>query len=439
VTVALDAPAARPSDGNAWGLADHALLSAASVVTLVVLARVLDTRSFGLFVLVYATLLFANMLQSALITQPHNVLGGVRLALGADYKRFTSSTAAGQLLFTSVATAGALVAAAVAALGHHDATAKVVFALAPALAAWQVQELLRRILYTERRFAVAFATDVVSYGGQLLAILVLWHEHALSAPRALYVIAVTSAAGAALGAWVTRGSFERGLDPDVLRANWRFGRWLAGSAVGVWLSSHLYFYLVALLIGGASSGALKASQIVLGPLNVLLLFLTTVLPSRLARAAAGSGPDGVRRLLGRTFVTTGPVVVGYCAAVVVFADVLLKALYGSRYADDADVVGLFAAYYLVLYTGQLAAAALMARGQTKVIFASSIVAGTVGLVAGWSFIETMGLRGAVVGMIVGAIAANAITWNVYRRPDPGSHELERHVLPEPREGALTAR
>ena len=43
-------------------------------------------------------------------------------------------------------------------------------AIVPSIVAWQLQEFVRRVMYTEGRFAAAFWNDVVSYGGQLLVV-----------------------------------------------------------------------------------------------------------------------------------------------------------------------------------------------------------------------------------------------------------------------------
>src|SRR5579863_6758098 len=62
-----------------WAVADQAMISGSNFTTMVLVARGLgDPAQFGIFTLVYSALLFSNQLQSALITQPHNVLGSAR-------------------------------------------------------------------------------------------------------------------------------------------------------------------------------------------------------------------------------------------------------------------------------------------------------------------------------------------------------------------------
>src|SRR6266496_1882232 len=69
---------------NAWALADQVLMSGTNFATAALTLRALamdgeaGKREFGTFSTMYATLLLINILQSTLITQPHNVLGVTR-------------------------------------------------------------------------------------------------------------------------------------------------------------------------------------------------------------------------------------------------------------------------------------------------------------------------------------------------------------------------
>ena len=185
---------------DAWAVADQALISATNFLTMVLVARGLGGPSeFGAFTLVYSALLFANILQVALITQPHNILGTARH--GANYAAYTTSCGLAQLLLVLAEGSIALLVWAVASQAHWAAAA-MLLALVPSVVAWQLQEFVRRVLYTEGRHAAAFANDLISYGGQTLAVGALWtldalqergalatHRHWLTGATALYALA----------------------------------------------------------------------------------------------------------------------------------------------------------------------------------------------------------------------------------------------------------
>jgi O-antigen/teichoic acid export membrane protein len=395
---------------NSWGLVDQALLSGTNFVTMVLIARTLTPAAFGSFALLYTTLLFTNGLQSTVVTQPHNILGVSRS--GSDYRRYTSSTAATQILL-AVLTGAVIVAAGVAAALAGASVAPLLFALAAASVAWMTQEFVRRVLYTEGRLAAAVVNDLVSYGGQTIAIAALWRLGHLTAAGARYALAATSALAVALGVWQLRRSFIRAFAREDVRRNWTFGKWLAGAFIAYWFSSQLYLYLAAIVLGTAASGTLKAALVVMGPLNVLLVFIDTTIPIVLARTLDSSGERAMHAQLKQTIHWAAPLVGVYCLAAGVFAGPLLRVFYGHRYENAGGVLALLAIEYFVIFLTRVLAAAIRAKRLTKYVFKANVYSGVVALATGWLIIEVGGVRGAVVGMMLSAAIVGVVLLRGY--------------------------
>ncbi len=276
-----------------WAVADQLLISATNLATMVLLARSLSQEAFGSFILIYSVLLFANTLQSGLITQPHNILGGTRH--GGDYTCYTTSTAVSQLFLGALAALAVLATWAVARSAAWS-EAPLLLTLAPSIVSWQLQEFVRRILYTEGRLAAAFVNDSISYGGQALAIAALWWLDGLTAPLALGALAATSAIAAALGCWQIHGSLAGRIDPSVYAENWHFGKWLAANeVVGAWLANGIFVYLCAAVVGRASAAILSAVNTLFGPTRVLAFAINAVLPIHFARLQAAGGRAALHR------------------------------------------------------------------------------------------------------------------------------------------------
>ncbi|HUY99044.1 MAG TPA: oligosaccharide flippase family protein [Thermomicrobiaceae bacterium] len=403
---------------NVWGLVDHGLISATNFVTMLLLARGLGEAAFGTFTLVYTLLLFANSFQDALVNQPHNVIGPTRH--GDDYTSFTASTGVGQLLLAAVATALALLSAGVArALG--SGVAPLFVALAASVFAWQLQEFLRRVLYTEGRLGAAFVNDIIAYGFQAVGIAAFWRLHRLTGVSALYILAVTSLAGALLGSWQVRRSLRGRFDRAILAENWRFGRWLGGGEVGRWFSAEAYLYLSAALLGAAAAGILKAAQVLFGPLRILMLFLYTVLPTRFSRALAERGEEALQSQLRLAFAVVVPVAGVYCALMAVFAGPILRLAYGAEYAGSAHILVLYAAFICFGHLGQLLGTALKARQISRPIFIGQLGAGLLSIPTGWLLIEAFGLPGAVLSMILTSLIVLAVYWRAQALGGLGRH------------------
>ncbi|MBV8782205.1 MAG: oligosaccharide flippase family protein, partial [Phycisphaerae bacterium] len=302
---------------NVWALNDQILISAANFITMVLAARAMSKASFGAFTVVYAALLLANVLQSTLVTQAHNVIAATKS--GYSYCVYTSTTAVGQIAMVVIEALAAIIAALWAWRTHSEYLPLLV-ALIPAIVGWQLQEFVRRVLYTEGRIGAAFANDLISYAGQTVWVIVLWSMQALTGSSALYALAWTSLAAAVFGIWQLRNSINLEFDASVLLENWHFGKWLAGAELVGWMSSlNMYVWLAAKIINTSAAGDLKAAQLVFGPTRMLAFFLGNILPIQFARELARGGDAEMDSAYRKTVAVVVPLLGLYCLLAALFA------------------------------------------------------------------------------------------------------------------------
>jgi O-antigen/teichoic acid export membrane protein len=397
-----------------WGILDQALVSGVNFLTIILLARALAPADLGYFVLAFTILQSAGTLQAALITRPHNVLGAVRR--GREYVDYSTTAVAAQFGLTS-ALALLVVAAAGIAYAAGFSRGLLFLALVPALVCWQFQELGRRMLYTGERLAAAFANDVLSYGSQAVALIVLWQLDLLTGARALLTLAAAFAVGAVVLAWQLRPTLSGRLSASSLSANWHFGKWLGVAEVGNWFSTQFYIYLGAVIVGPVASAALKAGQTLLGPISVFLTFVTSYLPIVFARELESSGTIG--RETRRSLAMILPVVVPYCLVMGLFAEPVLEFVYGSEYGQYSDVVQLFALYYVLLTLSTVAIAALSAKGMTRDVFVGQAAGAGLSLGFGWLLLREAGPAGGVLGMLLSWTLATALFLRALRAAPEG--------------------
>ena len=403
-----------------WALADQALISATNFITIILLARGLTQEGLGEFTLVYSALLFVNSIQAGIITQPHNILGVNRH--GRDYQVYTTSTAVSQLLLAGVAAALTLAAWGIAKMSGWF-IAPLLLALAPTIVAWQLQELVRKVLYTEAREAKALAVDIIGYGGQIVAIVMLGHYGKLTATTTLYAIAITSAAATVYGWWEIRHSLCLQADRKQMLGNWHFGKWIAGGEiVGHWMSAQLFIYLAAAMLTAAAAGVLRIVHTVLGPCRVLADVLCTVLPIRFARAYSASGEAGLRTQLAIAYLVSVPVLGIYCLVVAVFARPVLHAFFGGRYDDSATVLAIYSLAAFASYMMMILGAALRARRLTRELFDGQLYASLVSLPIGWLLIRLFGVKGTALGMLVTYLAMIVLFYRAYRGARTGAQD-----------------
>jgi O-antigen/teichoic acid export membrane protein len=404
----------RALGGAPWAVADQMTISAANFITMVLLARSLSQSDFGGFTLVYSVLLFANSLQFGLVTQPHNILGAT--LRGVDYVRYTTSTAVSQVVLAALIATGGLGVAIMALLVGWEA-APLLFAMVPAMVAWQLQEFVRRVLYTEGRLAAALANDVGCYGGLVLALCVLGRAGTLTGAPALYAHAVAFVLAAAVGGCQIRSSFSGEFDAAVVRENWHFGKWLAaGDVVGQWLSTQLFVYLAAAMLGAAAAGVLKVVHTIFGPTRVLAYAFNTLLPIRFSRTLKAGGRRALDGQLNLAFLFSIPILGGYCVLAALLAGPLLRWLYGDKYAGHDAVLVLYAVATFLGYVVIIISAALRAQRRSRVVFTSRLYATLLTTPIGLLLIKTHGVRGAALAMILTAVVLLCLSWHAYRHP-----------------------
>jgi O-antigen/teichoic acid export membrane protein len=428
-TSSLRSPDSLPAQGsrrfaflrrNFWALGDQGLISATNFITGVLTARALDRDEFGAFAIIYAVLLMANLVQSGLVTQSHNVIGAT--LKGRAYRRYTTSTGFAQLLICAIEVAVALPVALVG-LAKGWSFAPMLLALPGAIAFWQLQEFFRRVLYTEGRYGGAFINDMLAYGGQALVLAVLYyaklkHGIAFTGAIALHVLAITSLLGAMLGLWQLRHSLIRSISRLDFWENWRFGKWLVGGELMQWCSSiQMQLWWAAILLGTWASADLRAAQILFGPTRVIAFFLGTVLPIRFAQTLHQSGKEALRGQLGKVLGVLVPAAGAYCALLALFPRPLLHLVYGADYggADSAHVLMLYSASAFLNYVQMVFAAVLVAGRQTRYMFVGTVCGAAVALVMSPVCIRLLGAPGAIVSMIVTTLVVTLLFAHAYRR------------------------
>ena len=397
---------------NVWALGDQILISGSNFLTMVLLARSLGPAEFGTFALAYSALLFANILQSTLITQPHNVLGTTRE--GAAYGRFTFTMGTAQIVLAVVE---ALVAGIVAGwVGYRGmAVTPLLVALVPAIVGWQLQEFIRRVLYTESRFNAAFANDCISYGGQTVLIVILWGANRLTGPLAMYALAVTSLLAAVIGVWQIRRSLIPHFDHAAIRESWKFGKWLTGGELLQWSCSlQMYLYLAAIILGTAAAGELRAAQILFGPTRILAFYLGSVLPMQFARAFSKGGNRAVHKQLIEAAKRVLPWLGLYAILVAVFSRPLLRLMYRDDFAGDASVLVLYSAAAFVDYVQVIFTSALSAKRLTRSIFFGQLCGIFVTALLSWWIIRLFGVVGAPVALGISSTIITVMFWRAYK-------------------------
>jgi O-antigen/teichoic acid export membrane protein len=259
-----------------WGVADQALSSIVNLAVGVLVARTVDPASFGAFGLVFSTYLIVLGVCRALVAEPLVV----RFSAREDEEwRYATRAATGSALALGIV-AGA--GCALVGFASGGVFGRALLALGAVLPGLLLQDTWRYAFFAAGRGRQAFVNDLAAAAALPALAALAETTHAVG----LFVLAWGGAGACA----ALVGALQARLAPaPIAGPSWiRSQRDLALPYLGEFAAlgaGEAALFGVAGLAGLAAAGALRAGQILVGPLRVLFLGV------RLAAV-----PEGVRLL-----------------------------------------------------------------------------------------------------------------------------------------------
>lgn len=392
---------------------DQGVISLANFSATIILARKISPTELGVYGVGFIALRLTRSLQEGLIVQPMNVFGAGMDA--AEFKRYASSSGliqAGLAIATSLA--AALGGWILTALGN-DTAGPVLFALWFAFLSWQMQEYIRRLMYTRGDVFFALVNTVLANGIRL-GLMIWWAStNGLSGIAGLNAIAWGSLGALVLGLLTTPSYWSRDLldIKETWRRNWGFGRWILGGTLANWLSVEFYPVLTAGLISFAAAGAYRALQNLVAPVHMLLRATDTFLTPRAAQDYDKNGRRSLVRTLRLIYLFAGVPVFGLLVLAIIFPVPLLRLLYGETYLPYSNGMVLMAIFYALWFAYWPLQTALKAARISRPIFIANLAATFAMFTLGIWAIHQWGVYGTIAGQALNSLVVGGILWGAW--------------------------
>ncbi len=387
---------------------DQAVLSASNFLATIILARSASPTELGIYGVGFIALRLARSLQEGLFVQPMNVLAAS--LPDAEFRRYATSTS---ILQGALALGTSLLAGiggwALTALGN-DTAGPALFALWFAFLWWQLQEYVRRMLYT-RGLILSAVVNTILANGLRLGLMVWWaREGNLSGIGALDALAWGSLGAILPGLWATRTywTFHPLNLKETWQRNWSFGRWILGSSLANWVAVEFYPVLAAGMISFAAAGAYRALQNLVAPIHLLLRATDTFFTPRAARSYDLNGRDALRRTMRIIYMVSGIPILSVLAVALLFPKPLLRLLYGETYVGYSSSMVLMVLLYALLYAYYPLQTALKAARLARPLFAANLAAIAAMFTVGIWFISRWGVAGTIAGQALNALIVTAV-------------------------------
>lgn len=386
----------------AFSVADQGFSVGGMFITNIVLARAASKEEYGMFTLAYSVFNFLTGLHNAVILEPYTVYAAGRYRThSAEYRWliWRSNAWLAAFLTALLLLAWWILSRTAPSLGSRS-----ILGLAVSSAIILTSYLVRRVLYLERKVALAAKVSFV-----FLVVLVILLEAArragvLDGLAAFVVVALASFAGALFaGREIPRkialGSFLEA-QPGHWREHWKYARWVVATAFVFQLANQAYYWLVAGFLTLKDVAGLRAiSMLVMSIDQVFVAIALLVLPMMAARYA--SRVVGEFFSLWRMYLLSILLIGGtFVAAVLLFGGPVLHWIYAGKFDDVSGLLARLAFLPVVMGIGHTMNVALKAAEKPDMVFYAYVASGLTTFLIGIPFMTHFGLRGAVYGMLV---------------------------------------
>jgi O-antigen/teichoic acid export membrane protein len=392
---------------------DQGVISLSNFLATIILARNVDPTQLGVYGVGFVTLRLIRSIQEGLIVQPMNVFGAGMEE--EEFKHYATSTSIFQIGLAFLSATVVAVCGWVLTEMGNDTAGPTLFALWLPFLWWQLQEYLRRMLYTRGLVFKAVVNSVIANGVRLGIMIYLVGQGTLTGISGLEAIAWGSFVALFPSFWFTRHFWSRQLENlrVTWRRNWAFGRWLLGSTLTNWVAVEFYPILTAGLISFAAAGAYRALQNLVAPIHLLLRAVDTFLTPRAANLYGKNGQAALTRTLRSVYLALGIPILGILIAAMLFGEEVLFLIYGDVYLEYSNGVVLMALFYALMFAYWPLQSIFKAAQLSRPIFIANVLAiismFTIGI---WAIIN-WGVYGTILGQVVNALVINIVLWGFW--------------------------
>ncbi len=381
------------------------LLSVINLLTGLILIRRVSQAQYGYYVLLIAAAPLAVQLQNSLIAPL--LTSRVNTAEDEDRKNYVGGLLREQRRLLAIVAAVSLPVCCLVWLGGGVRPETAVILLAGVIAAMAslYRDFMRIIVITYRRPYDVLRADVVF---AILFVGGVWLSTLTSTPAALAVFAMSCAAvvGGLLLAralwrhdpWNTPGS------SGVFAKSMVLGAWSATGAVIHWIFNQGYTYIVALRLDVSAVASISATRLLLSPLGVFSLGISSLMFSTSTLWLKHHGPRGLMRRVLVFALGMGCASIAYVAVMWSMRDWIFLNVLKRDYPERDLLLGIWSAVFFCTVIRDQVIYLQMARGHFKRLAALTFVCAVLGISVTFLAIGRFGAAGGLLGLLAGEIA-----------------------------------
>lgn len=393
-----------------FSLLDQGLYSGSNFIVNILLVRWLSIENYGAFGIIFTTFLILSSFYNALLLEPMSVLGAGRFGREREeYLKFLLLLHIGFTIILLILLGGV----AVGIYQTQPTLGLSLLGLSLVVPLMLLFWMFRQSCYLYIQPGLALKGSSIYATFLILGIVALQSAKLLTPFSAFIVYGVSSI----VSVLFIRDRFFIVLsDPTLEKAGllfrklwpeqWRYGKWVAATAVVYSLSTLIYPIFVGFFLGLADAGVFRAMQNLILPLQQVVVALVTLFlpPLIQARLSAGFETFRARAILINVFFLLGAMI--YAGILLFKGDYVLKLIYSTTHFDAFLWMLPYWAFYGIIITIHNGfTLVLRALERPNIIFYASCASTLVTLSVGVYVTFRWQLLGAMVSMIASSLIA----------------------------------
>lgn len=407
---------------------DQLIVSGSNFATGVILVRGLGLEQFGRFTVAYALILLANNVQLSFISSPMISLGSLCSSMDARLS-YVRGMFGIQVIFCILATLiGTLTAIAFLYLHPQPGGMRLLPAFIVGIALFLMQDWLRRYYFTIGKAKSSVWNDAVSYLLQAVVLAGLMYIHRLTLNSALWSIGITSGAAFVLGMMFERIRCSLEEVREAWRHSQKFSRDLAIANQLQWFVYQGAMLIGAGVLGAEAAGSVRATQNVVGPVNVAFQAMENLVPIKAGEEMRRGGIQQAAKFLFQFAIQGFVVLFVVFLGLSFFSREFLSFFYGHKVAVYAGILNLQMVYFLLAWPLRQFTYLFRTIEKTSSILMASIMAAVTSLLLIYPCVRSFNALGIMVAAVAGQLANLLYMSIVWMRMRPSVMEKQEHFV-----------
>jgi O-antigen/teichoic acid export membrane protein len=187
--------------------------------------------------------------------------------------------------------------------------------------------------------------------------------------------------------------------------HWKYGRWVLASLSLNSITGDIYVPLLSGFSGLAAAGELKALQNFSLPVAQTLSALSLFFLPYTSRVYQERGISGLKSMTWKITCLFGAGSIAYWALLILLSKPVLRSLYGGHYTQLTALIPWLAVSTLLWNLAAVPVIALRAVRSPASVFGAYCASSMVALLVGVPATRALGIRGALMAMILASLAA----------------------------------